>query len=109
MYFSGIPSNLMLHKFGARIWNGADSGDFGERWPLLTGGALGAAVVCAAIFTGAAEGIFPGVALYLTYWFRQREQAQCIALFLTGFASEQYHWRTTFRLDSGSHSLDALV
>src|SRR5262249_24407422 len=34
---------------------------------------------------GFAEGgYFPGVALYLTYWFRQREQAQCIALFLTG-------------------------
>jgi len=34
---------------------------------------------------GLAEGgYFPGVALYLTYWFRQREQAQCIALFLTG-------------------------
>src|SRR5947199_22045 len=34
---------------------------------------------------GLAEaGYFPGIALYLTYWFRQRDQAQAIALFLTG-------------------------
>jgi ACS family tartrate transporter-like MFS transporter len=34
---------------------------------------------------GLAEaGYFPGIVLYLTYWFRQREQAQMIALFLTG-------------------------
>jgi MFS family permease len=34
---------------------------------------------------GLAEaGYFPGIALYLTYWFRQREQAQAIALFLAG-------------------------
>ena len=33
---------------------------------------------------GSAEaGYFPGIVLYLTYWFRQREQAQAIALFLT--------------------------
>src|SRR5438132_9451623 len=34
---------------------------------------------------GLAEaGYFPGIALYLTYWFRQRDQAQAIALFLAG-------------------------
>jgi MFS transporter, ACS family, tartrate transporter len=32
---------------------------------------------------GLAEaGYFPGIVLYLTYWFRLREQAQAIALFL---------------------------
>ena len=34
---------------------------------------------------GVAEaGYYPGILLYLTYWFRQREQAQAIALFMTG-------------------------
>ena len=33
---------------------------------------------------GVAEaGFFPGIVLYLTYWFRQGEQAQAIALFMT--------------------------
>ena len=30
----------------------------------------------------AEAGFFPGIVLYLTYWFRQREQAQAIALFM---------------------------
>src|SRR5215470_16916889 len=35
---------------------------------------------------GLAEaGYFPGILLYLTYWFPQREQARAIALLLTGF------------------------
>jgi len=34
---------------------------------------------------GLAEaGYFPGIVLYLTYWFRQRDRAQAVALFLTG-------------------------
>lgn len=34
---------------------------------------------------GLAEaGYYPGILLYLTYWFRRREQAQAIALFMTG-------------------------
>ena len=34
---------------------------------------------------GLAEaGYYPGIVLYLTCWFRQKEQAQAIALFLTG-------------------------
>ena len=34
---------------------------------------------------GVAEaGYYPGILLYLTYWFGQREQAQAIALFMTG-------------------------
>jgi MFS transporter, ACS family, tartrate transporter len=34
---------------------------------------------------GLAEGgYFPGILLYLTYWFRQREQAQALAFFLMG-------------------------
>ncbi len=35
---------------------------------------------------GVAEaGFFPGILYYLTYWFRQREQAQAIGFFMTAF------------------------
>jgi predicted MFS family arabinose efflux permease len=42
--------------------------------------------LCVARFLlGVAEaGFFPGIVLYLTYWFRQRDQARAIALFMTG-------------------------
>jgi MFS transporter, ACS family, tartrate transporter len=79
-----IPSNLLLHKIGARIWIARI---------LITWGVV--ATLTGFVHTvhqlyimrfllGLAEaGYFPGIVLYLTYWFRQREQAQAIALFLT--------------------------
>src|SRR6266849_1883974 len=80
-----IPSNLMLHKIGARIWIACI---------LITWGILATLtglvhsvhqLYVARFLLGLAEaGYFPGIALYLTYWFRQRDQAQAIALFLAG-------------------------
>jgi len=82
---SGIPSNLMLHKFGARIWMALILVIWGAL-ALLTGVVHSVQQLYVLRFLlGVAEGgYFPGVALYLTYWFRQREQAQCLAMFLTG-------------------------
>jgi len=80
-----IPSNLMLHKIGARIW---------ITCILITWGFLATLtglvhsvhqLYVVRFLLGLAEaGYFPGIALYLTYWFRQRDQAQAIALFLAG-------------------------
>jgi ACS family tartrate transporter-like MFS transporter len=82
---SGIPSNLMLHRFGARIWITIILIVWGTL-ALMMGLVHSVQQLYVLRFVlGLAEGgYFPGVALYLTYWFRQREQAQCIALFLTG-------------------------
>src|SRR5262249_28430970 len=82
---SGIPSNLMLHKLGARVWIALILVIWGI-FALLMGFVHSVKELYVLRFLlGFAEGgYFPGVALYLTYWFRQREQAQCIALFLTG-------------------------
>ncbi|MGB2888569.1 MAG: MFS transporter [Candidatus Acidiferrales bacterium] len=80
-----VPSNLLLHKIGARIWIARI---------LITWGIL--ATLTGFVHTvhqlyvvrfllGLAEaGYLPGIVLYLTYWFRRREQAQAVALFLTG-------------------------
>lgn len=82
---SGIPSNLLLHKFGARVWISVILVVWGL-FALTMGLAHSVQqLYVLRFFLGLAEGgYFPGVALYLTYWFRQREQAQCIAMFLTG-------------------------
>ena len=82
---SGIPSNLMLHQFGAKIWIAIILIVWGSL-ALMMGLVHSVQQLYVLRFVlGLAEGgYFPGVALYLTYWFRQREQAQCIALFLTG-------------------------
>jgi MFS transporter, ACS family, tartrate transporter len=80
-----IPSNLMLHKIGARVWIARILISWGMV-AMLTGFARNVSQLYAARFLlGLAEaGYFPGIVLYLTYWFRQREQARAIALFLTG-------------------------
>jgi MFS transporter, ACS family, tartrate transporter len=80
-----IPSNLLLHKLGARIWLARILVTWGIL-AALTGLVHNAHQLYIARFLlGLAEGgYFPGILLYLTYWFRQREQAQAVALFITG-------------------------
>ena len=80
-----IPSNLLLHKLGARIWIARILITWGIL-ATLTGLVNSVQQLYAVRFLlGLAEaGYFPGIALYLTYWFRQRDQAQAIALFLAG-------------------------
>jgi MFS transporter, ACS family, tartrate transporter len=80
-----IPSNLMLHKIGARIWIARILITWGIL-AMLTGLVHSVNQLYTVRFLlGLAEaGYFPGIVLYLTYWFRQREQAQMIALFLAG-------------------------
>lgn len=82
-----VPSNLMLHKVGARMWIARIL----LSWGLvasLTGLVQSIhQLYTARVVLGFAEaGYYPGIVLYLTYWFRQREQARVLSLFLTGFA-----------------------
>jgi ACS family tartrate transporter-like MFS transporter len=80
-----IPSNLLLHKIGARIWIARI---------LITWGAVAALtgfvhtvhqLYFVRFLLGLAEaGFAPGMLLYLTYWFRQQELAQAVGLHLSG-------------------------
>src|SRR5712692_2185569 len=103
-----IPSNLLLHKLGARIWIARILVTWGML-AMLTGFVHSLHQLYAVRFLlGLAEaGYFPGIALYLTYWFRQREQAQAIALLLAGipvtsilgapvstFILDHVHWQS---------------
>lgn len=80
-----IPSNLILHKIGARVWIARILITWGAV-ATLTGFVQSVHQLYAARFAlGIAEsGYFPGIVLYLGYWFRQREKAQAIALILIG-------------------------
>jgi MFS transporter, ACS family, tartrate transporter len=80
-----IPSNLMLHRIGARVWIARILITWGAV-ATLTGFVQSVHQLYVARFAlGLAEaGYFPGICLYLGYWFRQREKAQAIALILIG-------------------------
>lgn len=83
--FLEIPSNLIMHKVGARFWIARI---------MLTWGILSmcmafvwneASFYVLRILLGAAEaGLYPGVILYITYWFPKKERAKAIGLFLLG-------------------------
>jgi MFS transporter, ACS family, tartrate transporter len=80
-----IPSNLILHKVGARIWIARILIMWGVTAALSGFVHTVHQLYIARFLLGVAEaGYYPGILLYLTYWFRQREQAQAIALFMTG-------------------------
>ena len=90
MFFFGyvlfeVPSNLLLHRIGARIWIARILITWGMV-ALLTGFVRSVHELYIARFLlGVAEaGYYPGVVLYLTYWFRQRERAHAIAVVLLG-------------------------
>src|SRR5277367_1073135 len=79
-----IPSNLILHRIGARTWIARILLTWGLV-AVLTGFVQNASQLYVARFLlGVAEaGFFPGILYYLSYWFRQRQQAQAIGFFLT--------------------------
>ncbi len=78
-----VPSNILLHKVGAKLWIARI---------MVSWGLIGAAMAFVQTPTqfyvlrfllGVAEaGCFPGVRLYLTYWFPAAWRGRIIALFL---------------------------
>jgi ACS family tartrate transporter-like MFS transporter len=84
-FFFEVPSNLMLQKVGARLWMCRIC----VTWGLLS---MAQAFVKDPVsfsilrfLLGAAEaGLYPGMVLYMTYWFPSSTRARFIALFLGG-------------------------
>jgi ACS family tartrate transporter-like MFS transporter len=82
-FFFEVPSNLMLERLGARLWMCRIMVSWGVLSMLcaFVTGALSYSVV--RFLLGAAEaGLYPGLILYMTYWFPQATRARFIAMFL---------------------------
>jgi MFS transporter, ACS family, tartrate transporter len=82
-----VPSNLALHKFGARRWMARIM----VTWAVISAcmvfvkGPVGFYVV--RFLLGMAEaGFFPGMILYLSYWFPARERARAVGFFMSAIA-----------------------
>lgn len=78
-----VPSNVFLHRFGARKWIARILITWGL-FSTLTGFVQNEMHLYILRFLlGVAEaGFFPGMILYLTYWFRGKELARTISLFM---------------------------
>ena len=79
-----VPANMMLQRIGARRWIG----------PIMM--AWGVVSACTLFVKGATSfyalrfllgivesGFFPGVILYLTYWYTQKHRARMVAIFMS--------------------------
>lgn len=79
-----VPANIILQRIGARRWLG----------PIMI--AWGAVSACTLFVKGAASfytfrfllgivesGFFPGVILYLTYWYTGKHRAKAVAMFMS--------------------------
>jgi MFS family permease len=79
-----VPSNILMHKVGARVWIARIM----ISWGLLSGAFIWVKSVPAfyglRFVLGLAEaGFYPGVILYLTYWFPARWRGRMIAVLMS--------------------------
>lgn len=82
-----VPSNILMEKVGARLWIARI---------MVTWGIVSTAMIfvnSSWVFLGlrlllgfAEAGFFPGMILYLTYWFPSRRRGEMIALFMLAIA-----------------------
>ncbi|MDR7047640.1 D-galactonate transporter [Duganella sp. 3397] len=92
MFFIGyfifeVPSNLLMTRAGARLWIARI---------MISWGVISSAMMFTNSVTtfyvlrfllGAAEaGFFPGIILYLTYWYPAHRRARMVAVFMSGVA-----------------------
>jgi MFS family permease len=80
-----VPSNILLHRVGARLWIARVM----ITWSIVSAATLFVKTptmfYALRFLLGLAEaGLFPGVILYLTYWYPARRRANILALFITG-------------------------
>jgi len=82
-----VPSNLILERVGARLWISRIMISWGIAAIAMSMVRGATSFFALRFILGVAEaGFFPGVILYLTYWFPAREQARSVALFMTATA-----------------------
>lgn len=79
-----VPSNLALHRFGARRWITRIMMSWGFVSAAMALVAGPASFVALRFLLGVTEaGFFPGIILYLTYWFPQTARARIVSAFMT--------------------------
>ncbi|BAO91444.1 MFS transporter [Caballeronia cordobensis] len=80
-----VPSNIALHRFGARKWIARIMLSWGVLSGMMIFVKTPTAFYVLRFLLGVAEaGFFPGIILYLTYWYPSSRRAKITAMFMTG-------------------------
>jgi MFS family permease len=82
-----VPSNILMEKFGSRIWIARIM----ISWGFISSAMLfvnspGLFYLLRFLLGFAEAGFFPGIILYLTYWFPSRRRGRMVAFFMTAIA-----------------------
>jgi len=83
-FFFEIPCNIALQKIGAKFW----LGPIMVVWGLVSGCQMfvksaGSLYIIRFLLGVVESGFFPGVILYLTFWYPQKYRAKMVAAFMT--------------------------
>jgi sugar phosphate permease len=86
-FFFEVPSNLLLRRVGARVWIARIM----ILWGLISSAMMftssQTSFYVLRFLLGIAEaGFFPGIILYLTFWYTRAHRARMVALFMTAIA-----------------------
>ncbi|MDR5772292.1 MULTISPECIES: MFS transporter [unclassified Caballeronia] len=82
-----IPSNVILHRVGARVWIARIMISWGVISALTMFITTPTMFYVMRFLLGVAEaGFFPGIILYLTYWFPAQRRGRMTTLFMTAIA-----------------------
>ena len=84
-FFFEVPSNIILHRVGARVWIARIM----VTWGIVSGGMMfiqtETQFYVMRFLLGLAEaGFFPGIILDLTYWYPSHRRARIVSMFMTG-------------------------
>jgi MFS family permease len=78
-----VPSNIALHKFGGRRWLARIMLSWGIISTAIAFVPNAETLIVLRFLLGVAEaGFFPGIILYLTFWFPERQRSRAVSLFM---------------------------
>ena len=82
-FFFEVPSNVLMHRVGAKVWIARIM----ITWGLISGAMMFVSTplhfYILRFALGVAEaGFFPGIILYLTYWYPAQRRGKMVALFM---------------------------
>ncbi len=97
-----VPSNVMLHKYGAPRWMARIMLTWGVVTILLAFTQNATMFYVLRFLLGASEaGLYPGVIYYLTLWFPARHRVRMLGYFTVGSSLRQYGRGADLRLAAG--------
>ena len=82
-----VPSNILLERIGPRVWIARIMVTWGVLSTCMMFVNSEISYYALRFLIGVAEaGFFPGIILYLTYWYEQERRGRIVALFMTAIA-----------------------